>query len=391
MSMTERNVKVSAVIVAGGRGTRFGEPKQFVDVFGHPLLEYTVNRFVAVDEADEIIVVVPSDFVDAPQVEHIAKMDGRVRIVAGGKERSDSVWNGITASNGEILVIHDGARPLVSPKTIIDCIRTIKEGHLAATVAIPVRDTLKRKTRDGAVEGLIDRRNALQIQTPQCFRRDIIERAYRIARERGFSATDDSTLVEVTLGIKSRLVDGDPSNFKITYREDIEMFKNLSLSALRVGHGYDLHRLVEGRPFILGGVRFESVNFGPLGHSDGDALIHAIIDSLLSPCGLGDIGKLFPDTDPEYRDISSLTLLERTGELLRKSGCVILNIDATVLLQKPKIGPAVDAMRHKIAEALNISPAIISIKGKTGEGIGPVGRSEAVEVHAVSLIGKLNT
>ncbi len=381
---------VSSIIVAGGKGTRFGKPKQFVRVFGRPLLHYTVSRFLGVSDISEIIIVVPHDSLNSEVVKELIALDReRIRAVPGGRERGDSVFNGLKASRGQIILIHDGARPLVTPEIIGRCIKTMQSGIKAATVAIPARDTLKRKSGYGLVEGVINRHDVMQIQTPQCFLREIIMEAYSIASLRQLSATDDSTLVEMTVGVKSNVVHGEFSNFKITFEEDMEMFRKLLVEGLRIGHGYDLHRLAPGRKFVLGGVMFEGVEFGPLGHSDGDALIHAIIDSLLSPCGLGDIGKLFPDTAPEYKDVSSIELLKKVGHLLIQHGCTVLNIDATVKLERPKIGEKTQLMARKIADALSISPSQITIKGKTGEKLGPVGRSEAVEVHAVALIATI--
>ena len=380
---------ISAIIVAGGRGRRFGRPKQFVEVHGRTILEHTTLKFLAVKAIGEIIIVVPQEHLAHPAVGRLVAADVRVRAVAGGDERMDSVRNGLMASHGEIVVIHDAARPFVSTELIIRCIRAIEEGSPSATVAIPARDTLKKRAKGGKfVAGIVDRSDVMQIQTPQCFRRSLLVKAYEIASDRGVSATDDATLVELTLGEKAAVVEGSFANFKITYPEDMEMAEKLLAGELRVGHGYDLHRLVRGRRFVLGGVVFDEVDFGPLGHSDGDALIHAVIDSLLAPCGLGDIGKLFPDTAPEFKDISSVELLKRVGKLLVENCCSVVNIDATVLLEKPRIGRRTPKMAEVMANALGISPELISIKGKSGEGLGDVGNLRAVEVHVVSLVRK---
>ncbi len=376
---------ISAIVVAGGKGTRFGGFKQFVELYGLTVLEHSVRKFLSLPEIDEVVVVVHPDHLDHPAVKRLITMDRRVKVVPGGAERMDSVLNGVKASNGDILLIHDAARPMVSVEIIKNCVHRMLGGADSATVAIPVRDTLKR-VKAGRAYGLIEREDAIHVQTPQCFRRALLLKAYEIARKQGLKATDDATLVELATGHEAEVVTGSPSNFKITYPEDIEFAEKLIISELRVGHGFDRHRLVPGRKFVLGGVFFPEVDFGPLGHSDGDALIHAIIDSLVSPCGLGDIGKLFPDSDPEFEGISSMELLRRVSEELLRNGCVPINIDATVLLQKPRIGKRTDEMRENIAEPLKIPFSAVQVKGKSGEGIGIIGRGEAVEVHVVSLI-----
>ena len=377
------------IIVAAGKGKRFGCPKQFVPIFGRPLLTFTILKFLPITDINRVILVLPPEcFECGGKCPDFSNLDPRILTAKGGTERTDSVANGLRLVESEFVLVHDGARPLVSQKLINNVMNALKTGMKAVVPAIPVRDTMKKLADSGEVEGIVERKGVMQIQTPQGFKSKLLKKAYEKANAQSLKATDDSTLVELTLGIRSKIVEGDPVNLKITYPEDLEFLKRNLFNELLVGHGYDFHRLRSGRRFVLGGVHFEDVNFGPLGHSDGDALIHAIIDALISPCGLGDIGKLFPDTDPRFKDISSVELLRKVSDTLTKAGCVPLNIDATVILERPKIGSKTEEMRRIIAETLNISSQKITIKGKTAEGLGPVGEGKAVEVHVVALIGK---
>lgn len=383
----------SAIIPASGLGRRLsrGTGKAFVPLLGKPLIVFTLYPFELSDSIDEIVLVVGKE--DIPRAEQIIK-DYEIkkvnRIVAGGKERQDSVWNGLRAisPDTELVVIHDGARPLVSAKIIEDSIKTARE-YGAAIAAIPVTDTIKTSSDGRMVESTLDRSKLYAIQTPQTFKREIIIAAYEHAYAEGFYGTDDASLVE-RMGFPVALVAGSHENIKITTPTDIQiaeaiMSKKIPLHHVKVGYGYDVHQFKAGRKLFLGGVEFESEE-GLLGHSDADVVLHAVMDAVLGAAGLGDIGKLFPDTDPKYKDIRSTKLLAEVMKITSEKGWIVGNIDVMLLAERPRISPRVAEMRSQIADGLGISPDQVNIKASTSEGLGFVGRGEGIACHAVATV-----
>ncbi len=377
-------MRVSAVIVAAGRGERFGAFKQVSPLLGIPVLEHTLARFQVHPSVDEIVVVLHPELMD--QADQWTRTFSKIRIVVPGAEtRSASVLRGIQESRGEWLLVHDGVRPLVSTSLIHRVVGALRH-HPVVVPVVPLRDTVKRRS-DDQVYGELDRKQWVMVQTPQGVHREVILRAYEVLGEKAWVQPDESTLVEQALGIRAHAVPGDPRNLKITYPEDLHMAEQILLQGIRVGFGTDLHRLVPGRPLVICGVTipFEQ---GPLGHSDGDVGIHALIDALLGATALGDIGQWFPDTDPAYKDVASTDLLQSVYEAIQKKGFRILHVDLTIVLERPKIAPYADAMRAVLSDILKLSKARISIKAKTSEGVGPVGRGEAIQAFAtVTLLG----
>ncbi len=386
---------VSAIIAAGGRGLRLGadRPKQFLEIDGRSILETSVAALAASDRIDEIVVALPEDHVrDAGR--GWAPRSMPVAFVAGGARRQDSVANAFaTASHrADVIVIHDAARPFVTADLIA---RTIDAAHAygAAIAAIPVRDTVKQtgeRERDGSrpIRATIPRETVFLAQTPQAFRRDVLARA--IEEGRWIDATDEAMLVE-RLGLPVHVVDGDPRNIKITTPEDLAAaratpsVRGTSSGLMRIGMGYDLHTLVEGRPLILAGVTIPFER-GLAGHSDADIVCHAVTDAVLGAASAGDIGRLFPDTDPKWKGADSIALLRGAMELVRHAGYRVSNVDVTVIAQKPKLLPYLDQMRSTLAAALGVDAGAVSIKGKTNEGVDSMGRGESMACHAVALL-----
>jgi 2-C-methyl-D-erythritol 4-phosphate cytidylyltransferase/2-C-methyl-D-erythritol 2,4-cyclodiphosphate synthase len=383
----------AAIVAAGGRGTRVGagRPKQFIDIGGRSILELSVNALVASDRIDEIIVAVPEEHLDVGKAwPALAKP---MLFVAGGARRQDSVANAFAKSSrhADVIVIHDAARPFVTAEVIA---RTVDaaQAHGAAIAAVPVRDTVKQTNdpgRDGSrpIRATIPRDTIFLAQTPQAFRREVLARA--IEEGRSIDATDEAMLVE-RLGLPVHAVEGDPRNIKITTAEDLATAQAVALrtSVMRIGNGYDLHKLVAGRPLILAGVKIP-FELGLLGHSDADIVCHAVTDAILGAAGLGDIGRLFPDTDPEWKDADSIALLKGAMARLHDAGYRVSNVDVTVIAQKPKLLPYLDQMRANLAAALRIEPGAVSVKGKTNEGVDSMGHGESMACHAVALIAGL--
>jgi 2-C-methyl-D-erythritol 4-phosphate cytidylyltransferase/2-C-methyl-D-erythritol 2,4-cyclodiphosphate synthase len=225
-------------------------------------------------------------------------------------------------------------------------------------------------------------------QTPQAFRREVLAAALAYAAREVVEATDEATLAE-RAGHQVRLIDGETTNIKITTQEDLTMAEALvrpaGQAAGRAGVGYDIHRLVEGRPLILGGVTIPFER-GLIGYSDADALCHAITEAILGAAAAGDIGRHFPNSDPQWKDASSIDLLRRAAAVVAQCGLRVENVDASILAERPKLAPFVDEMRANVAAALGVEIGRVSVKGKSNEGIGEIGRGEAIAVHATAFL-----
>ena len=380
---------VSAIIAAAGTGRRVGAgtPKQLLDLGGGSMLHHSLVAFLAHPRVSEIVLVKPagplSFFFPGG---HLSDRMAMVRAVDGGERRQDSVARGFEAVDprADVVLIHDAARPFVSA-ALIDRTIDAAAAHGAAIAALQSRDTVKQ-VQDGVVVGTIPRESVYLAQTPQGFRRDVLAAAVQLGRA-GTEATDEAALAE-RAGYQVHVVDGDPGNVKITTHEDLDAARERmgQRAAVRIGTGYDLHVLVEGRPLIVAGVTLP-FDKGPLGHSDGDVACHAATDALLGAAALGDIGRHFPDTDPRWKDADSVALLRETARLVGDAGFETVNLDVTVVLERPKIKDAIETMRARLAGALGIDVSRVSVKGKTNEGVDAVGRGEAIAAHAVALLG----
>ncbi|MEO5821554.1 MAG: 2-C-methyl-D-erythritol 4-phosphate cytidylyltransferase [Vicinamibacteraceae bacterium] len=380
-------MNVSVIIAAGGQGTRLGAgvPKQWLALGGRTLLERSVAAFDAHPRVTEIVIVVPPGSTDAP----IPPTTTTQRVVTGGARRQDSVAEGFAAVSAQasVILVHDAARPFVSAAVIDRAIDGAIESG-AVVPAVPVHDTVKQIVPgDTRVVGTLPRETLFLAQTPQAFRREVLAAAIEAGRG-GASGTDEAMLAEQA-GHEVRLVAGDDANVKITTAADLERARARSAPpAFRVGTGYDLHVFAEGRPLILGGVRIPH-DRGLRGHSDADAVCHAITDAILGAANLGDIGRLFPDTDPRYKDADSLVLLADAAARVQAAGWQVINVDVVVIAERPKIGPHATAMQASLAAVLGVEAGAIAIKGKTNEGVDATGRGEALAVHAVTLIARV--
>lgn len=376
-----------AVIVAAGNSTRMGgkRTKVLELLNGKPVLAYSLRAFEACPEVGEIVVVCREE--DRPELEPLLKSVTKpVCLVNGGAQRQDSVLAGVKALRGrDYVLIHDGARPMATPELIQRvCADVLREG--AAAAAVNVKDTCKVGDESGFVQSTPSRETLFAVQTPQGFELDLYLYAAEKASQTGKSYTDDCQLVEATGG-RVYLSQGDYRNIKITTPEDLLSARAFMRGerTMRIGNGYDVHRLVENRRLILGGVHipFEK---GLLGHSDADVLCHAISDALLGAAALGDIGKLFPDNNPAYAGANSLLLLSQVCEKLAEHGFSICNIDATIMAQRPKLAPYREEMRKNIATACGISLERVSVKATTEEGLGFTGEGLGISSSAVCLL-----
>jgi len=314
-----------------------------------------------------------------------------IDFVRGGETRQASTGAGLEAAAGASLVlVHDGVRPFITPELIRRVLSGAAE-HGAAVPLLPVQETLKKVGPEGRVLGTAPRGEFALAQTPQGFRREILEAALNRAGSEGYEGTDEAELVE-RLGRPVARVEGLRENIKITTPEDFLLAEVLLTRGrgevtvnMRIGIGYDVHPLVPGRKLVLGGVEIPHP-CGPAGHSDGDLVCHAATDALLGAAGLSDIGQLFPDSDLAFRNASSLDLLARGWARIREAGFSLGNLDLVVVAEEPILSPHIEAMREKIAGTLGCEPGQIGIKGKRGEGLGFEGRREGMAAHAVALL-----
>ncbi len=380
---------VSAIIPAGGRGARFGAsvPKQLLALAGRPILAHSVGAIASSPDVTDLVVALPTELASIPP-DYLSTTGKPLTVVAGGERRRDSVANAFAqvASRADIVLIHDAARPLVSHDVIR---RTIEAAAAsgAAIAALRASDTVKEVDDDRRITATLRRERIYLAQTPQAFRVDVLRDALLLEGD----ATDEAALAE-RAGHRVEVVEGDARNMKITTPDDLAIAERLLRGdggvTLRIGNGYDLHRLVSGRPLILGGVHIPFER-GLDGHSDADAVCHAVTDAVLGACGAGDIGRHFPDTDPAWKDANSILLLQRAAAVVREHGFAIVNIDVVVIAQQPKLAPHAPVMGANVAAALGIDAAQVSIKGKTNEGVDSMGTGASIAVHAVALLNRV--
>ncbi|MFA5374309.1 MAG: 2-C-methyl-D-erythritol 4-phosphate cytidylyltransferase [Dehalococcoidia bacterium] len=382
--------KVGAIIVAAGKSERMGGvEKIFATIDGRPLLYHAVEAFQHSPIIDNIVLVMAIDNIKAGlDLKKKYRWSKVTAVCAGGARRQDSVSEGLNRlGKVDWVLIHDGARPCITQDIIERGLEAVRESG-AAIPAMPATDTIKIVSTNSYVKDTPPRDKLWAVQTPQVFRFDIIAEAHRKAKS---NVTDDAAMVE-SLGHKVKIFKGSYTNIKVTTPEDLIIAEAVIKSRgtgvnLRTGIGFDMHPLVEGRRLVLGGVtlKFER---GLQGHSDADVLVHAIIDALLGASALGDIGKHFPDTDAEYKDISSIKLLERIRILLNDNRVTVENIDSTIICEKPRLATHTQKMCRNIAKALEIDEEQVSVKASTTNSLGLIAKGEGIAAMAVVLIKK---
>lgn len=366
--------KVYAVVLAAGKGTRIGFDKMLYKLDKNTVVWHSVKAFSDCGYIDKIIVTAGENY---EEIENdLDEFDKVYAVVKGGETRAVSVLKALErVESGRLVAIHDGARPFVSQNIIKRAIESAYL-HKAAIPCVKVKDTVKQ-AKNSFIEKTIPRDSLYNVQTPQVFDVNL----YKELADKYFdsSITDDAQLFEKA-GISVRIVPGEYENYKITTKDDIK-----EDNKMRIGHGYDVHKLVEGRKLIMGGVDIPYEK-GLDGHSDADVVLHAVMDSLLGALALGDIGKHFPDTDPRYKGIDSMKLAEHVADLISEKGAKVVNIDVTILCQKPKLAPHIPKMRENIAGVVGCDTGRISVKATTEEGLGFTGEGKGIACHCVCLL-----
>jgi 2-C-methyl-D-erythritol 4-phosphate cytidylyltransferase / 2-C-methyl-D-erythritol 2,4-cyclodiphosphate synthase len=388
----ESEPTVYALVPCAGVGERAGVagPKQYARIGDRTVVAHTLAALARVSRVTQTLVVLaPSD------TQFEAAVHGFKGVVerAGGTTRAATVSAGLAAlkrhgaHDDDWVLVHDAARCLVQPAWIERLIDACMEDAVGGLLALPLADTLKEADARGRVRATVDRSGKWAAQTPQMFRIGLLRRALDAA---GDTVTDEASAIEA-LGHAPLLVPGHADNFKLTWPEDFVRAERLLRSnersnmTMRLGEGWDIHALVPGRKLILGGVHVPH-DKGLEGHSDADALAHAITDALLGAAALGDIGRHFPDTDPQFQGADSMVLLAEAAKRVRAAGYEIGNIDSTIIAQAPKMAPHIPAMRERLASVLGIAVDQVNVKAKTAEKMGPVGEGRAIEARAVALV-----
>ena len=383
----------SAIVPAAGSSARMGgQDKLLTDLCGAPVLMRTLCAIDRTELVDEIIVATREELLLT-----VADLCGRcglhkpVKVVRGGSTRAQSVLAAALEANPKagLLAVHDAARPLVDPAEFDEIIRLACRTNAAAP-AVPVTDTIKAADpTDGRVLSPPDRSTLFAVYTPQVIEASLLKAALQSAIDAGAEITDDCSAVE-RLGKESLPGHGQPGKYQDHHPPGPADRRGHppgagQMTNLRMGHGYDVHRLTAGRPLILGGVHVP-YDRGLDGHSDADVLTHAVMDALLGAAALGDIGRLFPDSDDAFLNISSLVLLSRVRDALANAGYRVVNIDATLIAQAPKVGPYRRQMQENLAAALAIGPGCVNVKATTEEHLGFTGDGSGMSAHAVALI-----
>ena len=369
----------AAIVVAAGKGLRAGQPlpKQFAMWRGKPVLRHSVETLLDAG-ARPLVIAVPPDGEQAV-LDALAGLEG-FALVAGGTTRQQSVKKALAAvDSAERILIHDAARPDL-PLPVIERLLAALEYHPGAIPVLPVIDSLSVEN-EGVMSGTAPREQLRRVQTPQAFRFDAIFRAHQAWQDEA-SAGDDAQVLRANGGIVAH-VQGDDRLAKLTFAEDFMVQQ----PSIRIGMGFDVHRLVEGEELWLGGIRLDHSK-GLSGHSDADVALHAIVDALLGAVANGDIGSHFPPSDPRWKGASSDRFLEHAAKLVREAGYGVGNVDLTIICEAPKIGPHRDAMRTRIADLLGVDIALVSVKATTTERLGLTGRGEGIAAQAIATVIK---
>lgn len=377
-----KNNKVSVIICAGGTGERakLGKNKLLADLYGAPVLWHTLKKF-DIPEVDEVIVA--SSELNLKEITAIAAPFG-CKIVVGGTTRTQSVKNALEEVTGEIVLIHDGARPFVSQQIILNCISSVK-AYGSAACAVPATDTAVYGHYSVITER-VDRSSLYRVQTPQGFFTDDIKYAYDLAGDKNFG--DDSEVYGEYIG-SPRLIEGDPANVKLTYKQDFEKaMPRVNFSFGRTGFGCDVHAFGAGTHVTLCGVKIECGKT-LVAHSDGDVAVHAVMDALLSAAGLDDIGHYFPDKDPKFKGADSIALLKQVVQLLKDRGYSPANISVSIQAEQPRLAPYINQMKQNLANVCGIAVEQTAVAAGTCEGLGFVGEGLGIAAYAVATLKEI--
>ena len=372
------------ILLMAGSGTRtslnYNKIKYLIN--GKPLYQYSLDKFLNIKECNNIILVVNKDDYN----EFIHLQSDNIKVVIGGNTRFESVLNGAKEATEDTILIHDAARANIQEEDIIKVYNSSKE-HDAVCLGVKVKDCIKEVNKNSKT---IERSNLWQAQTPQAVKKDLLIKG--LENNKFDFYYDDCEVLEKNFNIDCFMVEGKYDNIKVTTDDDLkymEFLMNSNFYNYKIGHSKDTHRLVENRKLILGGVEIP-FELGLLGHSDADVVYHCVVESIIGALGLGDIGKLFPDTDPLYKDISSSYFMEEIYKLMNEQKYAISNLDITIYIEKPMLKEYKPIMEQNIASLLKCDVSQVNVKATRGEGIGYIGNMEGISAEAICLLRKIN-
>ena len=368
------------ILLMAGSGSRtnlsFNKIKYKIN--DKPLYQYSLEKFLMIEDCKTIFLVVRED--EYKEFSHLES--NRVKIIIGGDTRFASVLNGIKASNSKTVLIHDAARPNVSVESILKVYEASKT-YDSVCLGVKVKDCIRKINIEGHT---LERSNLWQVQTPQALNRELLLKG--LMSNKFDNYYDDCEVLEKNFNINCFMVEGDYQNIKATTKEDLDYLEFLlGKKHFKIGQSKDTHKLVANRKLILGGVDIP-FELGLLGHSDADVVYHCVVESIIGALGLGDIGKLFPDTDKKYKDISSSYFMNEVYKLMDSYGYKINNIDITIYIEKPILKDYKPLMENNIASLLKTDVSNVNVKATRGEGIGYIGKMEGISAEAVCLLVK---
>ena len=385
-------MNIAAIILAAGESSRFRQAgytqkKQFIGWKDVPLFWHSACCFARIPALRDLFFVFsPADLDDWQDRVRRLDVDRPLRVpwqcVGGGQTRQQSVYNALAAlaPDTDQVLVHDGARPFLRATLVTRLLEELP-GADGVIPGLPVTDTIK-EVGSGIVKHTPDRQSLWRVQTPQAFSFPVLLAAHRQAKAQNRQGTDDAALVE-QMGGQIKVIAGDPDNRKITTPEDTSLLFPASPMPLpRTGYGYDVHKFGGDRPLVLGGIPIVG-GLSVAAHSDGDVVLHALVDALLACLGLGDIGELFPDNDTRFENISSAVFVSEVMDLVHKHKLHLCHVDITIITQTPKIAPHKQAIRRNIARLLHCEPTSVNIKATTEEGLGFTGKKQGIKAVAV--------
>ena len=373
----------SFILLAGGKSSRFKSnlPKPYHKIGGKTLIEMSINKIKQFKQFKKIIIVY-----NKKHLKYLKKINLKnVIIICGGSTRERSTYNALSYLQKQKgikkVLIHDAARPNFS-KNLIKKICVESKKNLVVIPVLELQDSLKERNKKNKFKNL-KRNNFFLTQTPQCFNIKEIFNLHK--KNKGTHADDDLSLIESNNKIK--FINGEKKNFKITNTDDLDLLKDICKSNLKIGIGFDVHRLVKGRKLFLGGVKIPS-SVGTLGHSDGDPVLHAIIDAILGACQMGDIGEKFSNKNKRFKDISSSKLIKVVIDQIKNKNYEINNLDVNIITETPKINKFKNKIIKNISRLCKIPVECINIKAKTTEKLGVIGREEAIASEVIISVIK---
>lgn len=373
---------VILLMAGSSRRLNLGLNKNLIEVLDKPIFMYSLETFLKFDDCNQIYLVC-RDFEEEIILKYIKDMP-KVKLVIGGEERQDSLYNGLKCVAAPYVLVHDAARPNISLELIENIMQVIKKGEIAS-LAVKSKDTIKEVEEDYITKNLV-RRKLWAMQTPQGGPTKIYKDAFEKALKENFSATDDTEILMVYGKGKVKVVEGAYNNYKITDQEDLQIFIR-EKTMYKIGHSKDIHRLVKDRPLILGGIKIPHSK-GLLGHSDADCVLHSVAEAIIGALGKGDIGMMFPDNDIKYKGIESSYFVLEVKKLMENEGYKINNLDLTIYLESPMLKDYKVLIKENVARLLDCDSSLINIKATRNEMLDAIGKEEGIASECVVMLVK---